>query len=86
MTLLGDFGPVVCKFGPEALKPVLQQTISILLKQTPEQLARLPALADTLTSINPATLAVSVLCKRALHEEEERLTYAPNAQFGLSTI
>jgi hypothetical protein len=57
--LLSDFGPVVCKFGPEALKPVLKQTIGALLKQTPQQLARLPQLADALANVDPKILAVS---------------------------
>jgi hypothetical protein len=59
VSLLGDFGPVVCKFGPDALKPVLKQTIAALTKQTPQQLARLPALADALATVDPKILAVS---------------------------
>lgn len=59
MTLLGDFGPVVCKFGPDTLKPVLTQIIDGLLQQTPEQLARLPQLADTMANLDPKALAVS---------------------------
>jgi hypothetical protein len=61
ISLLGDFGPTVCKFGPDVLKPVLEQTIATLLKQTPEQLARLPQLADTLANVDPAILGVSSL-------------------------
>jgi hypothetical protein len=59
LELFGDFGPTVCKFGPDALKPVMEQTLDILIKQSPEQLARLPQLADTMANVDPAILTVS---------------------------
>lgn len=59
VTLLGDFGATVCKFGADALKPVMSQTLDSLLKQTPEQLARLPQLAEAMAAIDPAVLSVS---------------------------
>lgn len=60
LALLPEFGPVVCKFGPDALKPVLEATIASLLTQTTEQLARLPALADAMANVDPAILGVSL--------------------------
>jgi hypothetical protein len=59
LELFGDFGPTVCKFGPDALKPVMSQTLDILIKQSPEQLARLPQLAETMANVDPAILTVS---------------------------
>lgn len=57
--LLEKAGPAVCKFGPDALKPVLEQTIDSLLKQTPEQLSRLPQLSVAVAMVDPKTLGVS---------------------------
>jgi len=69
VTLLGDFGPVVCKFGPDTLKPVLTQIIDGLLQQTPEQLARLPQLADTMANLDPNALsAISSIPQSTLRE------------------
>lgn len=59
LELFADFGPTVCKFGPDALKPAMEQTLDILIKQSPEQLARLPQLADTIANVDPAILTVS---------------------------
>jgi hypothetical protein len=58
VSLLGPFGAVVCRYGPDTLRPVMKATIEGLITQSPETLARLPEFTDILANADPAVMAV----------------------------
>jgi len=58
VALVEDFGKVVCKFGADALSPVLKELLNLLNNQSTETLGQLPALVDALTRADPNLFGV----------------------------